>query len=291
MPDIKLSSLRICLEVLRRGSLTATADALNLTQGAVSKSVQLIESQIGVSLFRRTRSGLVPYDHTRSFLADIGKGISMIDGAVANLAGGGSRNILRIVAPPIIAQRFIIPNLENLGKRHPEIELLFRVRTSSTRRHADTDAEISFSSDSAIPSNAQLLAGGHFWIVCHPDLVRARFPLNKVASYPLLQHTKLEQAWLSVAERHGLNFSKTKFHYYEQYNLIIEAILQKQGIAILPRFLVSEAVKMGKMRRIGEDVPFPNIGYYFVVVRSEKAAACQKLFRWLHGIMQKADKT
>jgi LysR family glycine cleavage system transcriptional activator len=290
MRDIKLSSLRICLEVLRRGNLTATADALNLTQSAVSKSVQLLEAQIGVSLFRRTKTGLVPYDHTRSFLADIGSGISIIDGAVADLAGGGGKNTLRIVAPPIIAQRFIIPNLEDLGKRHPEIELLFRVRTSSTRQHADTDAEISFSNDSAIPSNAQLLAGGPFWIVCHPDLVPARLPLNKVLAYPLLQHTKLEQAWLSVAERHGLNFSKTKFHYYEQYNLIIEAILQKQGIAILPRFLVSDAVRSEKMRRIGEDVPFPNIGYYFVVVRSEKAAACQKLFRWLHSNMKKADR-
>lgn len=290
MPDIKLSSLRICLEVLRRGSLTATADALNLTQGAVSKNVQLLEAQIGVSLFRRTKSGLVPYDHTRSFLADIGRGISIIDGAVAGLAGGGGKNTLRIVAPPIIAQRFIIPNLEDFGKRHPEIELLFRVRTSSTRQHADTDAEISFSSDSAIPSNAQLLAGGSFWIVSHPDLVPARCTLSKVSAYPLLQHTKLEQAWLSVAERHGLDFSKTKFHYYEQYNLIIEAILQKQGIALLPRFLASDAVKAGKMRRIGEGVPFPNIGYFFVVVRSEKSAACQKLFRWLHGIMQKADR-
>lgn len=290
MPEIKLSSLRICLEVLRRGNLTATADALNMTQGAVSKSVQQLEAQIGVALFRRTRSGLVPYDHTRSFLAEIGKGMSIIDGAVAGLAGGGGKNTLRIVAPPIIAQRFIIPNLEDLSKKHPEIELLFRVRTSSTRQHADTDAEISFSNDSAIPSNAQLLAGGHFWIVAHPNLVPARFPLAKVASYPLLQHTKLEQAWLSVAERHGLNFSKTKFHYYEQYNLITEAILQKQGIALLPRFLATEAVKAKKMRRIGEDMPFPNIGYYFVVVRSEKAASCQKLFRWLHGIMQKADR-
>ena len=43
-------SLRICLEVLRRGNLTATADALNMTQGAVSKSVQLLEAQIGMAL-------------------------------------------------------------------------------------------------------------------------------------------------------------------------------------------------------------------------------------------------
>src|SRR5690606_28512610 len=35
MRDIRLSSLRICLEVLRRQNLTAVAQALNMTQSAV----------------------------------------------------------------------------------------------------------------------------------------------------------------------------------------------------------------------------------------------------------------
>lgn len=38
MRDIRLSSLLICLEVLRRQRLTAATQALNMTQGAVSKN-------------------------------------------------------------------------------------------------------------------------------------------------------------------------------------------------------------------------------------------------------------
>jgi len=288
MRDIKLSSLRICLEVMRRESLTAAARALNMTQSAVSKNVQLVEDQLGMPLFQRLKDGVIPHDHARAVLFRIADGIATIDAALAELADP-EHATLRLVAPPIIAQKFLIPNLDDLHVQHPGIELVFRVRAASTRRNVETDAEIFFSGGGALPAEAQWLAGDRFWVVAHPGLAPQPLPIEHVTRYPLLQHVKVERAWQGLAERFGLDFSGTKLHYYEQYSLIIDAALQKLGIAVIPRFLVADIVAAGRLHRIGDEIAFPKIGYYYQLIRREKVATSRTFFDWLRKTLLRSE--
>lgn len=284
MRDIRLSSLRICLEVLRRQSLTAAAQALNMTQSAVSKNVQQVESQLGVPLFRRSKEGVVPHDNARIFLSRIAKGIGTIDTAIDELVDAQGAGTLRIVAPPIIAQRFLIPFHHDLVSRHPDLELVFRVRTAPGQRYADTDAEIFFNGGGTTPHGSQWLIGDRFWVVAHPSVVAADATLEDVASYPLLQHVKVETAWFQLAERLGVSLAATRFHYYEQYGLIVDAALQSLGVAIVPHFLVRDAVRAGQLRQIGGEINFPEMGYHYHLVRHEKLAVSRKFFLWLREI-------
>ncbi|WP_162245156.1 LysR family transcriptional regulator [Devosia sp. Root436] len=284
MRDIRLSSLRICLEVLRRQNLTAAAQALNMTQSAVSKNVQQVEAQLGVPLFERSKDGVIPYDNARIFLSRIAEGIGTIDAAVEAFVSSQGSGTLRIVAPPIIAQRFLIPFHHDLVARHPDQELVFRVRTAPGQRYADTDAEIFFNGGGSPPPSAQWLIGDRFWVVAHPSIATADLALRDIVTYPLLQHVKVEAAWFQLAERHGISLSATRFHYYEQYGLIIDAALQKLGIAIVPRFLVRDAVQAGQLQRIGEEIVFPEMGYYYQLVRHEKLSVSRKFFTWLKEI-------
>ncbi|KRA42139.1 LysR family transcriptional regulator [Devosia sp. Root635] len=284
MRDIRLSSLRICLEVLRRQNLTAAAQALNMTQSAVSKNVQQVEAQLGVPLFERSKDGVVPHDNARIFLSRIAEGIGTIDAAVEAFVSSQGSGTLRIVAPPIIAQRFLIPFHHDLVARHPDQELVFRVRTAPGQRYADTDAEIFFNGGGSPPPTAQWLIGDRFWVVAHPSIATARLTLKDVVHYPLLQHVKVEAAWFQLAERQGISLAATRFHYYEQYGLIIDAALQKLGIAIVPRFLVRDAVQSGQLQRIGAEIAFPEMGYYYQLVRHEKLSVSRKFFTWLKEI-------
>ena len=283
MRDIRLSSLRICLEVLRRQNLTAVAQALNMTQSAVSKNVQQVEAQLGVPLFERSKDGVVPHDNARIFLSRIAEGIGTIDAAVEAFVTAQGAGTLRIVAPPIIAQRFLIPFHHDLVARHPDQELVFRVRTAPGQRYADTDAEIFFNGGGSPPPSAHWLIGDRFWVVAHPAIA-AGLALTDVVNHPLLQHVKVETAWFQLAERQGISLAATRFHHYEQYGLIIDAALQKLGIAIVPRFLVREAVQAGQLQQIGEEIVFPGMGYYYQLVRHEKLSVSRKFFTWLKEI-------
>jgi DNA-binding transcriptional LysR family regulator len=84
---VKLATLRA---VVRHGSFSAAAQALRLTQPAVSRQVALLERQAGVQLVRRTRQGIHPteaglllVEHAEVILGRV----SLAEAQLAELAG------------------------------------------------------------------------------------------------------------------------------------------------------------------------------------------------------------
>ncbi|MEH7829908.1 LysR family transcriptional regulator [Gemmobacter denitrificans] len=72
--------LRLIAAIVAEGNLQRAAEALNMTQSAVTKALQDAEGQMGVQLFERTNRGVVPTTfgsslaaHARLILAQIGK--------------------------------------------------------------------------------------------------------------------------------------------------------------------------------------------------------------------------
>ena len=59
MPDLTLDLryLKYAIHVAEAGSFRRAADRLSISQSTVSRRVQMLERQLGVSLFKRTRSG------------------------------------------------------------------------------------------------------------------------------------------------------------------------------------------------------------------------------------------
>ncbi|MCZ8256408.1 MAG: LysR family transcriptional regulator, partial [Polaromonas sp.] len=57
---LRFRHLRLITELQRGGSLRAAAQALNLTQPALSKALAEIEGAFGFALFTRTARGLTP---------------------------------------------------------------------------------------------------------------------------------------------------------------------------------------------------------------------------------------
>jgi DNA-binding transcriptional LysR family regulator len=83
----KLATLRA---VVRHGSFSAAANALHLTQPAVSRQVSLLEQRVGTQLVRRTQHGVYPteagqllVDHTDAILDRL----TLAEAQVADLAG------------------------------------------------------------------------------------------------------------------------------------------------------------------------------------------------------------
>lgn len=56
---LKLNQLRILVAAVERGSMRSASRQLNIPQPVISRSVQQLESELGVKLFERTPSGLV----------------------------------------------------------------------------------------------------------------------------------------------------------------------------------------------------------------------------------------
>ena len=61
-PSLKLRGLRSVLAVSRFGSVNKAAESLNLSQPALSRAIQIIEDELGITLFERKRSGMEATD-------------------------------------------------------------------------------------------------------------------------------------------------------------------------------------------------------------------------------------
>lgn len=66
--DFNLRHLRAAVETARLGSINSAADAVSLTQPAVTQAIARLEGLLGVALFERRHDGVMPTDAARLFL-------------------------------------------------------------------------------------------------------------------------------------------------------------------------------------------------------------------------------
>jgi DNA-binding transcriptional LysR family regulator len=124
MMDVR--RLRLLLELTRRGTVTAVADALGYTPSAVSQQLAVLEREAGVPLLEHsgrkvalTPAGTLLAGYAQSVLATLEEASSALAATRASLTGP-----LRIGAFPSAARTILPPVLVALGRDHPGLELM-----------------------------------------------------------------------------------------------------------------------------------------------------------------------
>ena len=123
MLDVK--RLRILREVARQGSFSAAADALYLSQSAVSQQIATLEREVGMQLLDRTREGPKLTDAGRVLVSHAEAAIARLDEAereLASIAGleGGE---LRLASFPSASATVLTEAVSLFHGRHPGVRL------------------------------------------------------------------------------------------------------------------------------------------------------------------------
>ncbi|MBO9689907.1 MAG: LysR family transcriptional regulator [Mitsuaria chitosanitabida] len=133
---------RSFLGVLREGSLSGAARALDLTQPTVGRHVAALEAQVGQSLFVRTPAGLLPTEAALS-LRPYAEAMDSTAAALERTArshGDGVRGVVRVTASEVVGVEVLPPLIADLREQHPElvIELVLSNKVQDLlRREAD----------------------------------------------------------------------------------------------------------------------------------------------------------
>src|SRR5918998_1828814 len=112
-------------EVARRGSFSRAADALSLTQPAVSQQVAALERQLGTRLLERGPGGPTPTDAGALLLAHadaIADRLAQADAQVAELSAA-DRDTLRIGSFPSALASVIPAAIARLRELRPEVQV------------------------------------------------------------------------------------------------------------------------------------------------------------------------
>ena len=123
MLDVK--RLRILREVAQRGSFSAAADSLYLSQSAVSQQIATLEREVAMTLLDRTRQGPRLTDAGRVLVSHADAAIARLDeaerelAAIAGLEGGE----LRLASFPSASATVLTEAISIFHARHPAVRL------------------------------------------------------------------------------------------------------------------------------------------------------------------------
>lgn len=125
LPGMTLEQLRIFVAVAERQHVTRAAEALHLSQSAVSSAVSAIEARFATRLFDRVGRRIELTDAGRIFLTEARAVLLRSASAEAVLAdlAGLRRGTLRVQASQTIASHWLPRHLVSFRRRFPDIAI------------------------------------------------------------------------------------------------------------------------------------------------------------------------
>jgi DNA-binding transcriptional LysR family regulator len=120
-----LAQLRAFLVALEEGSLNRAAVRLRMSQSALSRQMQALETEIGGALLERTTSGVRPTDAGYALASSLPNVLANYDAAIAEARrlARGQRDLIRVGYLGSAAQTFLDPALSALRGAHPEAKV------------------------------------------------------------------------------------------------------------------------------------------------------------------------
>lgn len=261
-----LSSL-LALEALDRlGTATAAAAELALTQGAISKQLQVLEDQLGVPLLMREGKRLVLTPAARDFVSESRKALKIITDASLTLRANPKGGALNLAILPAFGMHWLAPRLAAFARAHPEVTV-----NLSTRLRPFDFAATAF--DAAIhygrrdwPGVSYLkLMDEEILAVASPHLLLA--PLTEarqVLDHPLLQLESRTGDWGRWLQHLGHPTPHQPAMLFDQFATMTQAAVHGLGLALLPTFLIDRELRDGLLVP-AFGTPVPAIGSYYLV--------------------------
>jgi DNA-binding transcriptional LysR family regulator len=139
---LRWDEMRLLLALFRSGSLKAAAAALGVNISTVSRRLDSLEDGIDQHLFDRTPEGTRPTAAAELLLPFAEQMEQAALGATQALEGleAEPEGVVRVTAPPGVADHFLAPSIVDLVKRYPRlrVEIIASIGYADlTRREAD----------------------------------------------------------------------------------------------------------------------------------------------------------
>ena len=280
----KLLGLQAFEATARLGSVSRAASELCLTQGAVSRQIQALETQVGVPLFVRSKKRLILTEAGAGYLHDVRDGLAALgDATDALVSRQGRGGTLRLATLPTFGAKWLVPRLPRFYAHHPHIMLDLITRLAPFDFSIEQlDGAIHFGGREWSGAITEHLTNEEMIVVATPRLAAKCQAPADVLQLPLLQITSRAfswRAWLTAI--HLPDTAITPYVQVETFAMGIEAVLAGLCVGILPTFFVAAELAAGSLVTIGPPVTSESAYYFVYPERKRDYYPLREFARWL----------
>lgn len=285
-----LNALRAFEAVARHGGFGRAAEALCVTQSAISHQVRALEDWLGADLFERAgnRSRLMP--HGRALAEAVGRALAEIDAACLQARRAGEPPRLTVAVIPSVAVCWLIPRLSAFRARVPEVEL--RVVYAMQGRVSDLrEADVAIVYHRGVPEvpgmSAEPFLPGDSAPVASPAFAAGRSlgTGESLVAAGVLHDTDGED-WAAWLAGEGGGLAAPSGPVFEDFNLLRAAALAGQGVALCPLSIIGDDLAAGRLVQLSDRTVLGDRGYHLLRRTGDgpEAAAARGVFcDWLRA--------
>ena len=248
-----ISELQAFCMCAQTGGTTRAATALNLTQSAISRSINSLEKRLGVQLFDRVRQRLILSDAGRAFQRDAVRILADVENsAMTVMAFGGHSDVLRLAVLPTFASTWLIPKLGDFQKIYPDLTLDIGARLKPVDFELEPfDAAIQRGHPKSGGVKSIRLLDEYLVAVASPALAETigDFDGGEVAGVSLLQQATRPDLWPGWFEQAGTDQGSVdqrtilRGARFDHFDMVKEAARAGLGVALVPELVVKRELE------------------------------------------------
>jgi DNA-binding transcriptional LysR family regulator len=289
---LPLNALRAFEGVAKHGSFTAAANALLISQSALSRHVIALERLTGVQLFDRRPHALTLTKAGQHLLPAVAKSFDRLEYALDDIRNEGAplQRTLRVQMPPSFAVQLAVPILQDFRRASTEVDIDLISAYGVGPPLGDVDVAVVYSKPTVTDLVTDLLWPVHLSILCHPDIAAAHRgkELSAFIEANEIVHVRIadlprHHVWTQLVRQEGLKgVNIERGLVFDTAVLAAQYALSGQGIALVDTNLFAAELGAGRLVKPYAVTLDDGYGYYLTTHPEGLADTAISLFRsWL----------
>ncbi|MDB6454927.1 LysR family transcriptional regulator [Falsirhodobacter sp. 20TX0035] len=246
---ITLRQIRAFIAVARESSFTRAAEAVHLTQPALTSCIRQLEDRVGATLFERTTRQVTLSRYGEALLPTAERMVRDLDAALAELRAlqDGTQSDIAIATVPSIASSIMPQSLAAFSMLHPKVGISLTEDHSEGVRRKVLEGEADFGFGGITEPFADIEAVPMFYdlvgLFCHADdpLAKLDRPLHwaDLAGREIFNmgyQTQIREI-IDVVPELAISFSQTAYRVRNTLTTL-SMIRGRNAVAALPRLSI-----------------------------------------------------
>ncbi|WP_422505302.1 LysR family transcriptional regulator [Stenotrophomonas sp. GZD-301] len=281
----RMTAMNVFVEVVERGSLTAAAEALEMSRAMVTRYLAEVERWLGARLLHRTTRRISLTGPGEAALLRFRQMLAIGDELHGELANDNPEphGLIRVTASVSFGQIHLAAAVADFVKRHPltRVELLLVDRVVNlVEERVDIAVRISRAIDPALI--ARRLAPCRSVLCAAPSYLAERgapTSADELATHNCLTHHyvgksvwHLQRDGRAIAVAVGGNISAN------EASLLLEAVRAGAGIAMLPTYQIGPLLRSGELVEVLPDYEVEGLGIHAVYASRRQLPTIMRSF-------------